>query len=103
LPPRFTLRAEQRRDAQYAILDLEVREGISEGERERLVQRIQNGIILSRYWEVRIGVVNLVVKLRPPGSIEHPFVYKHADLVVRRPAERMAGSTGRSPSASLEG
>ena len=87
LPPRFTLRTEQRRDAQYAILDVEVREDISEGERERLVRRIQDGIILSRYWEVDIGAVNLVVNLHPPGSIQHPFVYKHADLVVQRRAE----------------
>jgi len=88
LPPRFTLRTEQRRDAQYAILDVEVKEDISAGERERLVQRIQNGIILSRYWEVRIGVVNLVVNLHSPGSIEHPFPYKHADLVLKQREER---------------
>ena len=87
LPPRFTLSTEQRRDAQYAILDVEVREGISEGEREQLVQRLKNGINLSRYWEVEIGAVNLVVNLHAPGSIEHPFVYKHADLVVKRRAE----------------
>jgi phenylacetate-CoA ligase len=84
LPPRFRLRTEQRKDAQYAILDVEVKEGIPREERERLVQRIQNGIILSRYWEVRIGVVNLVVDLRSAGSIEHPFPYKHADLVLTR-------------------
>jgi phenylacetate-CoA ligase len=84
LPPRFTLRTEQRKDAQYAILDVELKQGISDEQTERLAQRIQHGIILSRYWEVRIGVVNLVVNLYPPGSLAHPFPYKHADLVLKR-------------------
>jgi len=89
LPPRFVLRTEQRRDAQDAILDVEVKAGVSEDDRQRLVQRIRDEIILSRYWEVKIGVVNLVVNLRSAGSIEHPFPYKHADLVLKQREESL--------------
>ena len=84
LPPRFTLRTEQRQDAQYAILDVEVGTELSPQEKEQLQKRIEEGVVYSRYWEVPLGSVKLVVNLRPAGSIEHPFPYKHAELVLAR-------------------
>jgi phenylacetate-coenzyme A ligase PaaK-like adenylate-forming protein len=84
LPPRFTLRTEQREDAQYAILDVELSASLSPEELDPLRQRIADGIVLSRYWQVKIGAVKLVVNLRPAGSLEHPFAYKHRHLVLAR-------------------
>ena len=75
-PPRFRLRTEQREDAQYAILDVEVSESLSDDEEEDLRQEIEQGIVLSRNREVSAGIVKLVINLRPPGSIEQPFPYK---------------------------
>jgi len=80
-PPRFTLRTEQREDAQYALLDVEVQGLLSEGEREELARRIAEGIVLSRYYQVKMGAVKLEVSLRPEGDIEHPFAYKHRHAV----------------------
>jgi phenylacetate-CoA ligase len=76
MPPRFTLRTEQGEDAQYAILDVEVSDSLSDDEKHELRQQIEKGIILSRNWEVSAGSVKLVINLQPPGSIEHPFPYK---------------------------
>jgi phenylacetate-CoA ligase len=84
LPPRFTLRTEERADAQYAILEVEVRDPLSDQDRESLKKRISETVAYSRYWEVAAGSVKLVVNLNPPGSIEHPFPYKHAELVLAR-------------------
>jgi phenylacetate-CoA ligase len=82
LPPRFTLRTEQRQDAQYALLDVEVKDTPSDDEQQQLQQRLTDGIVLSRYYQVKMGAVKLVVSLRPQGSIEHPFAYKHRHLVL---------------------
>jgi phenylacetate-CoA ligase len=82
MPPRFTLRTEQSEDAQYAVLDVELSASVSPEESEQLRQRIADGIVLSRYWQVKIGAVKLVVNLRPAGSLEHPFAYKHRHLVL---------------------
>jgi phenylacetate-CoA ligase len=76
-PPRFALRTEMGEDAQDAILDVEVSAELSEEDEEDLRQRIQESIVLSRHWEVRAGSVKLAVNLRPAGSIERPFPYKH--------------------------
>lgn len=76
MPPRFTLRTEQRQEAQYAILDIEMRRSLSPQQQQDLRQRIEQGIILSHNWEVGAGSVKLVVNLRPAGSIEQPFPYK---------------------------
>jgi phenylacetate-CoA ligase len=92
LPPRFSLRTEMCEDVQNAILEVEVKDGVSEEQRQQLADQIRKGIVLSRYWEVKLGVVNLVVNLRPPGEIEHPFPYKHADLVLRQRRQERAGS-----------
>ena len=82
LPPRFTLRAEQREDAQYAVLDVEVQQALSAQQSNELRQQIEDGINLSRYWQVKIGAVKLEVNLCPAGSLEHPFAYKHRHLVL---------------------
>jgi len=82
LPPRFTLRTEQREDAQYAILDVEARAPLSAGDRQSLEKRIADKVVYSLYWEVVVGSVKLVVNLRPPGTLEHPFRYKDAELVL---------------------
>jgi phenylacetate-CoA ligase len=86
-PPRFTLRAEQREDAQYALLDVEVQSSLSEEEWEPLRQRIAEGIVLSRYYQVKMGAVKLEVSLRPEGGIEHPFAYKHRHAVFAEGSE----------------
>jgi phenylacetate-CoA ligase len=87
LPPRFTLRTEQRKDAQYVILDVEVGNTLSPQEDHQLRQRIKEGIVFSRHWEVRCGSVKLEVNLCPAGSIETPFPYKHQWLVLDRRGE----------------
>ena len=79
MPPRFMLRTEMREDAQYAILDVEVSDSMSDDEAHELRQRIERGIILSRNWEVSAGSVKLVINLQPLGSIKHPFPYKLQD------------------------
>jgi phenylacetate-CoA ligase len=76
-PPRFTLRTEMGEDAQYAILDVEVEASLSEEEQQELRKRIEQSIVLSRHWEVKVGSIRLLVNLCPAGSIEHPFPYKH--------------------------
>jgi phenylacetate-CoA ligase len=82
LPPRFSLRTEQRQDAQYAILDVEARAPLSDADRRSLERCISEKVVYSLYWEVVVGSVKLVVNLRPPGSLEHPFRYKDAELVL---------------------
>jgi phenylacetate-CoA ligase len=84
LPPRFTLRTEQRQDAQYAILDVEARAPLSDSDRQSLEKRIAEKVVYSLYWEVVVGSVKLVVNLHPPGTLEHPFRYKDAELVLAR-------------------
>ncbi len=87
LPPRFTLRTEQHVEAQHAVLDVEVRAGLSPGDTEPLRQRIAEGIVLSHYWQVKLGSVKLFVNLRAADSLEHPFPYKHRHLVMARRGE----------------
>ena len=82
LPPRFTLRAEQREDAQYAILDVEVRTPLSDADSQSLQKRISEEVAYSLYWEVVVGSVKLIVNLLPPGGLERPFPYKDAELVL---------------------
>jgi hypothetical protein len=55
------LRTEQREDAQYAPLDVEVQGLLSEEEWEELAKRIAEGIVLSRYYQVKMGAVKLEV------------------------------------------
>ena len=76
MPPRFTLRSEQREDAQYAILDVEVGSSLSAQAERQLRQRIKEGVAVGHPAEVAVGYVNVVVNLRPPGSIKKPFPYK---------------------------
>jgi phenylacetate-coenzyme A ligase PaaK-like adenylate-forming protein len=90
LPPRFTLRTEQREDALYAILDVELHASLSAADKEQLRQRIADGVVLSRYYQVRMGAVKLLVNLQPEGSIEHPFAYKHRHLVLARGASEQS-------------
>ncbi len=87
LPPRFALRIEQREDAHCAILDVEQAASLSPAESEQLRQRIAKGIVVSRYWEVTIGAIRLIVNLHPAGSLENPFPYKHRHLVLAQRAE----------------
>jgi len=82
LPPRFTLRTEQREDAQYVFLDVEHGAALGPEQVEQLRQRIADRIMLSQFWLVKVGVAKLVVNLYPPGSIQHPFAYKHRYLVL---------------------
>jgi phenylacetate-CoA ligase len=89
LPPRFTLRTEQRGDTQHAILDVEVESSVSPQDEEALCQRIKEGVVVSRYWQVEAGLIKLEVNLLPAGSMEHPFPYKHRHLVL---AQRESGS-----------
>jgi phenylacetate-CoA ligase len=84
LPPRFTLRTEQREAAQCVVLDVEVANTLSPRERHQLCQRIKDDVVISRHWEVRCGSVQLEVNLCPAGSIETPFPYKHPWLVLDR-------------------
>jgi phenylacetate-CoA ligase len=86
-PPRFTLRTEQHVEAQHAVLDVEVGAGLSPEDTERLRQRIAEGVVLSQYWQVRLGSVKLVVNLRAAGSLEQPFPYKHRHLVMAHRGE----------------
>jgi len=82
LPPRFTLRTEQREDAQYVFLDVEHSVPLSPEQVEQLRQRISDKIMLSQFWLVKVGVAKLVVNLHPAGSLPHPFAYKHRYLVL---------------------
>jgi len=81
-PPRFTLRTEQREDAQYVFLDVEHGASLSPEQVEELRQRIADKIMLSQFWLVKVGVAKLVVNLHPAGSLQHPFAYKHRYLVL---------------------
>ena len=74
--PRLTLRTEQRGNAQYALLDVEVQGLLSEEEWEELAKRIAEGIVLIRYHQAKMGAVKLEVNLCPEGDIEQPFGYK---------------------------
>jgi phenylacetate-CoA ligase len=76
MPPCFTLRSEQRQDAQYAILDVEVGSSLSAQAEHQLRQRIKAGVALAYSVEVEMGHVKIVVNLLPPGSIKRPFPYK---------------------------
>jgi len=82
LPPRFTLRTEQRGETQHAILDVEVARSLSPQEEHELCERVKDGVVVSRYWQVKVGLIKLHVNLRPEGSMEHPFPYKHRHLVL---------------------
>jgi len=84
LPPRFALRTEQRQDAQYVILDVEVDHPLGPREEHQLRQRITKGIVFSHHWEIQCGSVKLEVNLCPAGSIARPFPYKHQWLVLDR-------------------
>jgi len=81
MPPRFALRSEQREDAQYAILDVEMTGTLSEQGKQELQERIADALFLSRLSEVRLGSVKVVVNLRSVGSIEQPSPYKIRDGV----------------------
>jgi len=87
LPPRFVLRTEQREDAQYVVLDVEMGAALSPLEEHQLRERIREGIVFSRHWEVRLGSVKLEVNLCPDGSVDKPFPYKHQWLVLDRRAD----------------
>jgi hypothetical protein len=63
-------------DAQRAILEVEVSEPLSAWEERKLRERVESAVILSSHWEAEAGSVALDVRLRPAGSIEHPFPYK---------------------------
>jgi phenylacetate-CoA ligase len=76
MPPCFTLRSEQREDAQYAILDVEVGSSLSARAEHQLRQRLKEGVALGQSAEVEMGNVKIVVNLHPPGSIKKPFPYK---------------------------
>jgi phenylacetate-CoA ligase len=76
LPPRFVLRTEERRSAVHAVLDVELRRALVTKEEHRLRERLETAIFLGRLPEVEFGSVKLVINLRPPGSVEHPFPYK---------------------------
>lgn len=82
LPPRFTLRSEQREDAQYLLLDVEHGATLPPEEVEALRQRIVDKIMLSQFWLIKVGVAKLVVTLHPAGSLLHPFAYKHRHLTL---------------------
>jgi phenylacetate-CoA ligase len=82
LPPRFTLRTEQREDAQYVFLDVEHAASLAGEQVEQLCRRISEQIMLSHFWLVKVGVARLVVTLHPPGSLPHPFRYKHRHLTL---------------------
>jgi hypothetical protein len=68
-----------REDALYAIVDIELADSLSDEQEDELRQRIEQGIALSRNWEVGAGSVKLVINLCPLGSIEEPFPYKLTD------------------------
>jgi phenylacetate-CoA ligase len=88
LPPRFTLRTEQREDAQYVFLDVEHRASLPHEGVEELCKRISDRILLSQFWLVKVGVAKLVVNLHPAGSLQHPFAYRHRHLTLaQRPDE----------------
>ena len=76
-PPRFTLRTEMGEGAQYAILDVEMGDSLSQEAEVKLRERIERSIVLSHHWEVKAGSIKLVVNLCPAGSIAHPFPYKY--------------------------
>jgi phenylacetate-CoA ligase len=97
-PPRFQASSEERSDGQYVQLDVEARPGLDEGAAARLQARIGQEVVLSRYWQARLGAVKVNVNVCPPGSIEHPFSYKHRHLVL----DRRDGATGANPSQGVE-
>lgn len=76
MPPRFALRTEQREDAQYAILDVEVAESYWLRDDHELQRRIEQGVVFGRSSEVQAGSVKVQVNLHPAGSIEQAFPYK---------------------------
>lgn len=86
-PPRFVLRAEQREDAQYVLLEAEHAAGLSPEEVEALRQRVSERINISQFFLVKVGAAKLVLTLHPPDTLAHPFPYKHRYLVLaERPA-----------------
>lgn len=53
LPPRFTLRSEQREDAQYVFLDVEHGASLSPEQVEQLCERVSDRIMVNHFWLVR--------------------------------------------------
>lgn len=81
-PPRFTLRTEQREDAQYVFLDVEHAASVSGEQVEELRRRVSERLMLSQFWLMKVGVAKLVVTLHPAGSLAQPFRYKHRHLTL---------------------
>jgi hypothetical protein len=61
---------------------VEIEGSLSPHEEQELCERIKDGVVVSRYWQVKAGLIKLQVNLRPAGSMEHPFPYKHRHLVL---------------------
>lgn len=75
-PPRFTVHTEQREDAVHVILDVELARELPTEHNDDLREQVRARLSLNQIQEVTLGSDRLVVNLRPPGSIEHPFPYK---------------------------
>jgi phenylacetate-CoA ligase len=83
-PPRFRVTTEDRRDAQYGIVEVELAKPISSEQEKTLIKHIKQQIVFKYLFFVDMEVVKIEIKLVPRNSLRNPFPYKSQGYLPKR-------------------